>query len=101
MIDWVNLAINALWILGCSVALAAISYASWSASMQEIKFTQALKSTGIRLALHAGGMLFCAGLAASARSVIETILWVLLGIGILVHQIWGSPGSLSENSDGQ
>ena len=31
MIDWVNVALNALWILGLSIILAAFSYHQWLA----------------------------------------------------------------------
>ena len=89
MIDWGNLAVNALWILGCSLALAAFSYASWQASVHGEKITVSLKSPGIRLSLHLGGLLFCLGLALGADSLLEKIVWALLGIAILVHQKFG------------
>ena len=37
MIDWFNLAANSLWILGCAIALAVLSYASWQASLRREK----------------------------------------------------------------
>ena len=37
MIDWFDLAANSLWIIGCAVALASLSYAIWMASMRQKK----------------------------------------------------------------
>ena len=85
MIDWGNLASNALWILGCSFVLAAFSYASWQASVQKEKLTATLKSSAISRSIHIGGILLCAGLALNAHSIIEMILWSILGVGILLH----------------
>jgi hypothetical protein len=89
MIDWGNLAVNALWILGCSLALAAFSYASWQGSVRGEKISVSLRSPGIRLSLHLGGVLFCLGLAFGAGTLLEKIIWALLGIAILVHQKFG------------
>ena len=37
MINWMNLAANTLWILGCAAALAILSYANWRALLMGIK----------------------------------------------------------------
>jgi len=90
MINWLELAANSLWIIGCSTILAALSYASWLASERKVKFKQALSTHGVRVTYHLGGVLFCTGLAILGNSWIESGLWVLLGIGILAHLKWGS-----------
>lgn len=80
MIDWYSLAANSLWILGCAVALATLSYASWQASVSGEKFRQALQRTGNQTALNSAGVLFSAGLAATSDSTLETVLWAVLGL---------------------
>lgn len=90
MIDWASLGRNALWIFGCSLALAGLSYASWRGSQRALKFGEALRSPGVRLALHLGGVLFCASLALitwdqSLVSRLQTLLWAFLGLGLAAH----------------
>ena len=90
MIDWASLARNALWIFGCSLALAALSYASWQGSLRRVKFREALHSRGAWLALHLGGVLFCASLALvtweqDLASKLQSLVWALLGLGLLAH----------------
>ena len=88
MIDWLNLGANALWILGCAVALAVLSYASWEASVYREKFSQRLKRPGIQAALNLGGFLFASGLAATSDSGIEIILWLVLAAAFLAQIIF-------------
>lgn len=80
MIDWVFLTANSLWILGCAVALATFSYASWQASLHQEKLRARLEKAGIQRALHFSGLLFCAGLAILSEGVIQTLLWAALGV---------------------
>ena len=85
MIDWYNLIMNACWILGCAVALAALSYASWEASSKEEKFRTCIGKPHIQLALNCGGFLFSAGLAGTSDVVWQRILWIILVIGFLAQ----------------
>ena len=90
MIDWVSVGSNALWILGCAIGLATLSYASWEASVYDEKFTARLRSTPILVSLNLAGLLFSLGLAATSDSTIEIILWLLLTIafgGLLIHLV--------------
>lgn len=80
MIDWPNLFRNSLWILGLALALAALSYASWEASLHKEKFRARLNRAPIQVALNLAGVLFCAGLAAIAASTLEIVLWALLAV---------------------
>ncbi len=80
MIDWFNLVANSLWILGCALALATFSYASWQASLYNEKLRQRLGQPGIQRSLDASGILFCAGLAATSKNTLEIGLWVVLGV---------------------
>jgi hypothetical protein len=80
MIDWINVASNAVWILGCAIALAALSYASWEASLYHEKLATRLKRPSILAALYLGGLLVSLGMAATAGSLLEIILWLLLAL---------------------
>lgn len=84
MIDWFNLAANSLWILGCALALAAFSYASWQASLFDEKMLARLETPGIQRALYFAGLLFCAGQAMLSDSLLVTLLWGALGIAFCV-----------------
>jgi len=87
MIDWFNLVMNSFWILGCSIALATLSYASWEASTMKDKFIIRLKQPGYQISLNIAGLLFCIGLAGTSDVVWQQILWGLLGLGF-VFQIF-------------
>jgi len=80
MIDWGNLLANALWIFGCSLALATLSYSSWQAWLFSTKMRTQLAQPGIQRALYLSGVLFCSGLAATSVSSLETSVWVVLGV---------------------
>lgn len=80
MIDWFDLFANSLWILGCALALAALSYASWQASLAGEKLGAHLEMPGSRRALFASGLLFCTGLAILSATTLELVLWLILGI---------------------
>ncbi len=80
MIDWLNLAANSLWIFGCAIGLAAISYASWEASLKQVKMRQQLQGAGYQAAFNAAGLLFCLGLAGLSSRWWEAVLWSALAI---------------------
>lgn len=87
MIDWGNVAANALWILGCAMALGTLSYASWEASVYKEKFWSRLKHRGFQISLNLAGVLFCAGLAATSGSLFQTIAWSILA-GLFAVQVF-------------
>ncbi len=78
MIDWFNLAANGLWILGCAVVLAAISYASWEASYNQERMIACLRRPSARSALTLGGTLFFLGLAAVESDMLTRVFFALL-----------------------
>jgi hypothetical protein len=88
MIDWYNLASNILWIFGSALALAVLSYASWNASVTGEKLRNTLGKSSYQAALHAAGLLFCLGLAATTGRGWEMWLWLALAIGFSVQLIW-------------
>jgi len=85
MIDWSNLFMNGLWILGTAIALATLSLASWDASVHRAKFRDSLRQSHIQIALNIAGFLFSAGLAGSTDVVWQRILWILLSVGFLIQ----------------
>ena len=87
MIDWGNLAANALWIVGCALALGTISYASFLASLNGEKLGARLGKPGMQAAIDLAGVLFCAGLAATSRPIWQMVLWAVLGVLFLVQMI--------------
>lgn len=80
MINWVNLAANALWIIGCALGLAAISYANWEAAMSGERLRARLRQPRIQAAIHLAGALFCLGLTATSDSTVETVFWFILAV---------------------
>ena len=92
MIDWFNLLANTFWILGCALALATLSYASWHASVENEKLRMVLSSPGYEISLYAAGALFSIGLAATSDRIWEILLWTILAIlfiiqvGLSIHQ---------------
>lgn len=96
MIDWINLAANGLWILGCALALASFSYASWRASLAGGKLGEYMESPGVRQSLYLAGLLFCGGLAILTGTLIGRVLWVILGLafgaGLILAARWEKSG---------
>jgi hypothetical protein len=87
MIDWANLAANALWILGCALALGTLSFASWEASLYKEKITARLRRPALQFALNLAGLLFCLGLAATETRIFVAILWLVLGFLFLAQLV--------------
>ena len=85
MIDIWGVIANSLWVLGLSVLLAALSWAHWVASTEKCLFRKVLKRPATQLALDLGLFLFCSGLAATARTWWERVLWGLLAIAWVVQ----------------
>lgn len=102
MIDVWGVVANGLWVLGLSVLLAALSWASWAASEEKVRFRAALARTGIQQALNLGLFLFCAGLAATGRTWWERVLWGLLAAA-WVAQAWmtGRRTEIANNGHGK
>ena len=80
MIDWLNLIANSFWILGCALALATVSYASWQASVEDKEMRMVLSSPGYKISLYVAGALFSIGLAATSDQTWVISLWIILAI---------------------
>jgi hypothetical protein len=84
MIDWANLGANALWILGCAIALATLSYANWQAAIHEAKIAAWLTLPGYMRALAFAGIFFCAGQVFLAEALVPRLLFALLCVMFVV-----------------
>ncbi len=80
MIDWRLVLFSAVWIGGAAVALATLSYASWSASLRGERLRTVLQRPVYQLLLLAAASLVCAGLGLTAATGLETALWLILAI---------------------
>jgi hypothetical protein len=80
MIDWPLVLFSAVWISGAALALATLSYASWSASLRGERLRAVLQRSEYRRVLLAAACLFCVGLGLTAASWLETILWIVLAV---------------------
>jgi hypothetical protein len=70
MIDWPLVLFGAIWISGAALALATLSYASWSASLHGERLRAVLQRS----------CLICVGLGLTATSPLETVLWIVLAV---------------------
>jgi hypothetical protein len=84
MMDWKSLAGDALWILGCALALGGFSYFSWQASTSGEKLRNRLKKPGAQFVFSLAGLLVCTGLALVSDSILTVGLWGALAILFLV-----------------
>jgi uncharacterized membrane protein YccC len=87
MMQWGTLAANFLWISGCALALAVLSYASWQDALHHQGFVQHLKSPGSRRALSLAGVLCCAGMAVTAPQLWQSGLWAVLAVFFIIQAI--------------
>jgi|PlaIllAssembly_1097288.scaffolds.fasta_scaffold2125617_2 NhaP-type Na+/H+ or K+/H+ antiporter len=87
MIDWFNLGANALWVIGCAVLLATLSYASWEARLSRQKLAERLKQGSTWLTLNLGSLLICLGAALAGGEWWWIVLWGLLGLAFLIQVV--------------
>ena len=87
LIDWGSLAANALWVVGLALALASLSFAYFEASSNQVRLGAILQQRRFDLTLNLAGILFCAGLAATSRQILEITLWVVLVILFLISML--------------
>jgi phosphatidylglycerophosphate synthase len=80
MIGWYEVASNAIWIVGCALALATISYADWLADQRHEKLRAQFARPNLRLAIELSLTLFCLGLAATSTTAIAILIWIILTV---------------------
>jgi len=89
MIDWFNLAANALWIIALAIILAVFSYASWQASLHHEKIRVQLARPGYQVYIDLAAVLFCLGMAGTSRRAWEIILWGGLAVLFIAQALVG------------
>ncbi len=77
MIDWLSVALNAIWILGLAILVAAVGYLSWRAADRGQSVRHCVDRT-FHISFTAGICLFCLGMAAVGRSWWERVVWGFL-----------------------
>ena len=80
MIDWPLVLSSAVWISGAALALATLSYASWSASLRGERLRTALQRPVYQLLLRAAACLICVGLGLTAATGLEAVVWLILAV---------------------
>ena len=79
-LDWPSLARGALWVSGCSLALAAWSRTAWWASVHHEHLRPALAQPAFVAPFSLGLALVAAALAWGAVSLWQRLIWAALGI---------------------
>lgn len=81
MIDWVNVGLNALWILGLSIILAAFSYHHWLAAETSRRLRDVLAQPSWKLPFSLGMVLTCVGVGYGlADRWWEKTIWTALAL---------------------
>jgi hypothetical protein len=89
MIDWVKLAMNALWITGCILGLAVLSVNQWQARTRSnaVRLRDGLQRPATVIALLCAAILFSLGMLGTAAAWYEQIAWGVVAIALGI-QIW-------------
>lgn len=80
MIDVQEIFFNSLWILALAILLALLSWISWQAEREGVRFSAVWARPGLRHLVTLSLVLFCAGMAAVSGRWWEQLLWVLLAL---------------------
>jgi hypothetical protein len=84
MIDFAQVAANALWVLGLALLLAVWSYARYEAHLEGVKTREMLGRLSYSLWINGGLLLFVVGMALTEDRWWARGLWILVGVGFLV-----------------
>ena len=88
MIDWRAVFFGALWILGLSLVLTALSFANYRAAQQKRRWRDLLVAPKYQLLLNVGLSLFCLGWLDMATALWEQAIWGLLSISFGLQAWW-------------
>ena len=90
MIDWVNVALNAFWILGLAIILAAFSYHQWLARETASRLRELWSQPSWQIPFSAGMLLTCIGLGYGvAERWWERTIWTTLAATCAVQLAMG------------
>jgi len=80
MIDVQGIFFNSLWILALAILLALLSWTSWKAEHEGVRFRVVWARPGLRRLVTLSLVLFCAGMAAVSGRWWERLLWLVLAL---------------------
>ncbi len=92
MIDWRALAGNILAILGCALALAALSRASWLSAVYHQTFRIRLAQPATQVWLATAGTLFAGGEVILAGTLAARALWLVILGFFALQMVRGARG---------
>lgn len=85
MFDLNSLGANLFWIAGMVIAAAAVLTAAIDAARRRESVRSRLSRRGYQAVLMGAAVIFCVGLALTARSTWEMALWAALGFLFLTQ----------------
>ena len=81
MSDWRVVAVNSLWIVGCSIVLAAFSYHDWLARETGRRLRDVLSTPSWTVPYSAGMLLTCIGFASGlVERWWQKTIWAALAV---------------------
>ncbi len=81
MIDWVGVALNAVWIAGLAIVLAAFSYHDWLARETDRRLRDVLALPSWKLTFFGGMLLACVGFAYGLSDRWwQKVIWMILAL---------------------
>jgi hypothetical protein len=95
MLNWKGIGSSALWVIGVSLCLAALSYADWWAHCRRVSRRQAWNTAMFLMPFSAGLSLVCAGLSLKAHRPAERAFWAVWTLLLIVGGLF-----LSRPADG-
>lgn len=104
LIDWLGVARNALWILGLSIVLAALSYAAWWAGVSRYGLRRALGRAAFQVPFNFGLLLFSVSLAWGSDRLWERLAWIALSVAFawqIALALWPNKASADTSSQGE
>jgi len=84
LIDWPLVGLNALWIVGLSMVLAALSWADYRATQTKTGLQEILKKPNYQMAINASMLFVCLGLAGLSHGW-ERLIWLGLALAFFVQ----------------
>jgi hypothetical protein len=85
MFDLNSLGANLFWIAGLFIAAGAVLTAAFDAVRRRESLRSRLRRRGYQAVLMGAAAIFCVGLALTARSTWEMVLWAALGFLFLTQ----------------
>ena len=88
MVNYLSLAVNAIWVFGLACLLAVWSMASYQANAREEKITVFFALPLGNSLISVGGFLFCLGLAAADARLLSRIFWLIMSVLIVYRFLY-------------